>query len=101
MPDSTNAEIPRFAQSSLFQELVAHDDVYGLIIRRPGIIPVESKESFYIQAADIAAGIASHIYASEGLIGVVERFEYVTYNGVRLSRSDAEQEMKKLEVVET
>jgi hypothetical protein len=71
------------------------------MIRRPGIIPVESKESFYIQAADIAAGIASHIYASEGLIGVVERFEYVTYNGVRLSRSDAEQEVKKVEVVET
>jgi|GEM_PF-2879091 len=89
------------ARSSVFQELAAHDHVYGLMIGRPGIVPVESKESFYTQAADIAAGIASHIYASEGLIGVVERFEYVSYNGVRVSRSDAEQEMKKLDAIET
>jgi hypothetical protein len=37
----------------------------------------------------------------EGLIGVVERFEYVTYNGVRVSRSDAELEMRNRDVVET
>ncbi|MGA8313239.1 MAG: hypothetical protein WB755_24660 [Terriglobales bacterium] len=56
---------------------------------------LESKESYYLQAADFGAGIASDIYASHKLIGVVERFEYVTFNGVRVSRSDAEEEMKK------
>ena len=87
-------------RSQVFQELAAHDRVYGLLIRRPGIVPVESKESFYVQAADIAAGIASHIYAMDGLVGVADRFEYVTYNGVRVSRSDAEEEMRKLRTME-
>jgi hypothetical protein len=85
----------------VFRELAAHDHVYGLIGKRPGIVPVESRESLYVQAADIAAGIASHIYATHGLIGVLEKFEYVTYNGVRVSRSDAEEEMRRLEVTAT
>ncbi len=84
----------------LFEELAAHDTVYGLM-PTPAIVPVESSESFYVQAADIAAGIASDLYASEGLIGVVQRFEYVTYNGVRISCSDAEEEMRKLRIIET
>jgi hypothetical protein len=83
-------------RSEVLHELAAHDRVYGLITRRPGIVSVESKESFYVQAADIAAGIASHIYATDGLVGVVDRFEYVTYNGVRVSRSGAEEEMRRL-----
>jgi hypothetical protein len=84
----------------LFRELAAHDHVYGLVRKRPGIVPVESRESFYIQAADIAAGIASQIYGIHGLIGVLEKFEYVTYNGIRVSRSDAEEEMRKLAVID-
>jgi hypothetical protein len=48
-----------------------------------------------------ATGIASEIYASEGLIGVVKRFEYVTYNGVRVSCVDAEEEMRSVGVLET
>lgn len=47
-----------------------------------------------MQAADFAAGIASDIYATHRLIGVVERFEYVTFNGERVSRTDAEEEMR-------
>lgn len=86
-------------RSAVFQELAAHARVVGLIIKRPRIVPVESRESFYAQAADIAAGIASHIYATHGLIGVLEKFEYVTYNGIRVSRSDAEEEMRRLEVI--
>jgi hypothetical protein len=87
-------------RSEVFRELAAHDHVYGLMRKRPGIVPVESRESFYVQAADIAAGIASQIYAAHGLIGVVEKFEYTTYNGVRVSRSDAEEEMRKLSVID-
>jgi hypothetical protein len=87
-------------RSAVFRELAAHDHIYGLARNRPGMVPVESRESFYVQAADIAAGIASHIYATQGLIGVVEKFEYVTYNGVRVSRSDAEEEMRKLKVID-
>jgi hypothetical protein len=87
-------------RSEVLQELAAHDRVYGLLTKRPGIVPVESRESFYVQAADIAAGIASQIYGAEGLVGVVDRFEYVTYNGVRVSRSDAEEEMRRLGTIE-
>ena len=56
---------------------------------------LESKESYYVQAADFAAGISGDIYASHKLIGVVERFEFVSFNGVRVSRADAEHEMKE------
>jgi hypothetical protein len=84
-------------RSQVFRELAAHDHVYGLIVKRPSIVPVESRESFYVQAADIAVGIACQIYAREGLIGVLDRFEYVTYNGARVSRSDAEEEMRRLQ----
>jgi hypothetical protein len=87
-------------RNELFRELAAHDHVYGLVRKRPGIVPVESRESFYVQAADIAAGIASQIYGIHGLIGVLEKFEYVTYNGIRVSRSDAEEEMRKLAVID-
>lgn len=87
-------------RSEVLQELAAHDRVYGLLTKRPGIVAVESRESFYVQAADIAAGITSQIYAAEGLVGVVDRFEYVTYNGVRVSRSDAEEEMRRLGTIE-
>jgi hypothetical protein len=87
------------ARSEVFQELAAHDRVYGLIQNRRCIVPAESKESFYVQAADIAAGIASHIYGTKGLVGVIDHFEYVTYNGVRVSRADAEEEMRRLEVL--
>lgn len=55
----------------LFRELAEREHVYGLIRRRPGIVGVESKESFYVQAADVAAGFASEIYAVQGLIGVL------------------------------
>lgn len=42
----------------------------------------------------------SHIYARQGLIGVADRFEYVTYNGARVSRADAEEEMRRLEIID-
>jgi hypothetical protein len=88
------------ARSEVFQELAAHDRVYGLIQNRPCIVPAESKESFYVQAADIAAGIASHIYTTKGLVGVLDYFEYVTYNGVRVSRTDAEEETRRLQIID-
>lgn len=76
-------------------EFSANDFFYRMIARqKPGFIELESKESRYIQAADFAAGIASDIYASHKLTGVVERFEYVTFNGRRVSSVDAEEQVK-------
>jgi hypothetical protein len=82
------------SRQSMIEELAANERIYRLMGRRPGFVELESKESHYVQAADIAAGIASDIYASRKLVGVVERFEYVTFNGVRVSRADAEEYMK-------
>lgn len=82
-------------RSSMFDEFAANDWFYQTIGRRnPGFIELESKESHYIQAADFAAGIASDIYASRKVIGVVERFEYVTFNGQRVSLADAEEQVR-------
>jgi len=51
----------------------------------------ESHQSALVQAADFAAGIASYFYAEpKGLVEIVSRFEYVTFNGKRISMTDAE-----------
>ena len=62
---------------------------------RPGITKVTSENSYFIQAADFASGIASNIYTFYGLLGVVSKFEYVTYNGRRVSQADAEEERRR------
>lgn len=64
-------------------------------VGRPGFVEVESKSSYYIQAADFAAGIASDIYAKHKLVGVVKHFEHVTFNGIRVSLADAEEVIRK------
>jgi hypothetical protein len=81
-------------RDSVLEELTANDAFYR-VIRRPSFPELESKESYYIQAADFAAGIAADLFSKEKLIGVVNRFEYVTYNGERLSRADAEELMRR------
>jgi hypothetical protein len=54
----------------------------------------KSRESFFGQAADIAAGIATHVMEAQALVATVSQFEYVTYNGIRVSRKDAEEQMR-------
>jgi hypothetical protein len=79
----------------MIDEFAANDRFYAVIAGRPGFMEVESKESYYVQAADFAAGIASDVYATHRLIGIVGRFEYVSFNGIRVSRADAEEERRK------
>jgi len=57
---------------------------------------LESEKSFFVQAADIACGFASRLMEQSGLIAVVGSFEYVTYNGSRLSRTEAEEQERLL-----
>jgi len=79
----------------IIDELAANDRFFALLARQKrGFVELESRESYYVQAADFAAGISGDIYASHKLIGVVERFEYVSFNGMRVSRADAENEVK-------
>jgi hypothetical protein len=85
------------SRQSMIDDFTADDHFYAVIGRPSGFIEVESKESYYVQAADFAAGIASDVFATHKLIGVVGRFEYVSFNGIRVSRADAEEEMKGAE----
>jgi hypothetical protein len=85
------------SRQSMIDEFSANDRFYAVIGEPTGFVEVESKQSYYVQAADFAAGIASDIFATHKLIGVVGRFEYVSFNGIRVSRADAEEEMKDAE----
>jgi hypothetical protein len=62
---------------------------------QPGYAQFDSRESYFGQAADIAAGFARHLLEEEGLVGGVSRFEYVTYNGERMSLIDAEEQARR------
>ena len=60
----------------------------------PGVCPeplqeLASTESVPIQAADIAANIARELWRRNNLVHLVRHFEYVTYNGQRISEDKA------------
>ncbi len=59
-------------------------------------VELDSKVTLFGQAADIAAGVASAYFEREGIIGIVMRFERVTYNGKRAQQSDIDQIMHDL-----
>jgi hypothetical protein len=60
-----------------------------------GVRKLESEKSYFIQAADFASGIASNLYTFYGLLGVVSKFEYVTHNGRRVSKAEAEEDRRE------
>ena len=53
------------------------------------LVELESKNSPYVQGADIAAGIAKELWSRFSLVQVARHFHYVTYNSVRLTIADA------------
>lgn len=61
----------------------------------PGYPQFDSRECYFGQAADIAAGLARHAFETEGLVSLVSCFEYVTYNGERISLKDAEEQTRR------
>jgi hypothetical protein len=72
------------------------DDVLSRIDRhrvdlvQPAPLPeLDSRDSFLIQAADFAAGLAREIWSRNSLPHLVDTFDYVTYNGRRISESEA------------
>lgn len=56
---------------------------------------LDSKKSFYVQAADIAAGIAAHLYQAGHILEVARHFEYVMFNGRRTSFEGAYETMEE------
>jgi hypothetical protein len=55
------------------------------------LYPVSSRESDYVQAADIAAGFARDQYERFGIAAVADKFDYVTINGERITHDNAEE----------
>lgn len=56
---------------------------------------VKSKKSYFTQIGDIAAKFASTIYEHHGLIEVARKFEFVTFNGERISENVATEKVRK------
>jgi hypothetical protein len=56
---------------------------------------LDSRQSFYIQACDIAAGIARHLYENGSILAVALNFDYVMFNGKRISQSEAYETMEE------
>jgi hypothetical protein len=63
---------------------------YPAYLPKP-LIELVSTESVPIQAADVAASVARELWRRNDLPHLVKHFEYVTFNGERLSDGRAEQ----------
>jgi hypothetical protein len=70
---------------SLLLELDRRREFYPSYFIPEPLQELISTESVPIQAADIAASLAREIWKRSSLVQLVRRFEYVTYNGERLS----------------
>jgi hypothetical protein len=92
--DRQQIELLENARDSILQKLRGFDIPGGTAKREP-YLQSDSKDSYLVQAADIAAGIASKILETQSLVAVVSSFEYVTYNGRRMSVTDAEEEVRQ------
>jgi hypothetical protein len=65
-------------------------DRYEMVPYRPAeLSEVDSRGSFLGQAADFAVGIAREIWSRHSLPHLVDTYDYVTYNGRRISESEA------------
>lgn len=93
--DHKQVELLEGARDNILDNLTTSDFFLQIQARRKKpYLQLESAKSYLVQAADIAAGIASKILETENLVAVVSRFEYVTYNGRRVSIADAEEEVR-------
>ena len=91
--DQKHLELLESARENILKNL---SEPYEFQLEAKPYSQTDSKDSFLVQAADIAAGIASKILETLNLVAVVSSFEYVTYNGRRLSVSDAEEKLRLL-----
>lgn len=74
------------------EEVIRVADRYGRyswLTPRAPLETLESNKSILIQAADFAAGIARAMLERFGLVSLVKTFEFVIYNGNRISEDDA------------
>ena len=71
-------------------DVLGRIDHHRMFPVQPAPLPeVDSRNSFLVQAADFAAGIAREIWSRNSLPHLVDKFDYVTYNGRRIPESEA------------
>lgn len=75
-------------RTSVLAQTDRHGHFYPAFTPEP-LIEIDSVGSVPIQAADIAASIAKEIWYRDSLVHLVRHFEYVTYNGERVSEDRA------------
>jgi hypothetical protein len=80
-------------------EVMAFTNPYGLFPLVPAPLKeFDSKDAPLIRAADFAVAIAREIWSrNRSLVQVAASFEYVTYNGRRISENDAAMHQDRLE----
>lgn len=78
------AQRNHFARRSRFNRFGRRSTLYG---------NVDSKYSMRIQAADIAAGIAQRTYDEYELQVVLDKFDYVTFNGKKINEENIKQHL--------
>jgi hypothetical protein len=75
-------------RSNVLAQADKRGEFYPAFMPEP-LVEVNSAESVPIQAADIAGGIARELWYRNNLVHLITHFEYVTYNGQRLSEDKA------------
>jgi hypothetical protein len=75
-------------REAVLSEIDRHKQFYPAYMPQP-LLELVSVESVPIQAADIAASIARELWHRHSLPDLVRRFEYVAFNGERLSENRA------------
>lgn len=72
------------------RDVLRRIDRHGIFPVQPAPLPeLDSRRSFLVQAADFAAGIAREMWSRNSLPHLVDTFDYVTYNGRRVSEGEA------------
>lgn len=87
--DAGHSNVVRWIEQRRDETLAQVGDDCGSCVAYP-LQELISSESVPIQAADIAASLARELWHRNSLTHLVRRFEYVTYNGERLSEARAE-----------
>jgi hypothetical protein len=92
--DHRQLELLEDARTNILDSLRSNATYLMALRQRKPYQEADSRNSYLVQAADIAAGIASKVLETQNLVAVVSSFEYVTYNGRRMSIAEAEEELR-------
>lgn len=93
--DDGNELAFRHIQQRREELITLSDDLGSVGIGAVGpLVTFGSQDSLHGQAADVAARFAASLYEHRGLIAVVKRFEYVTFNGGRATERNAHEHLR-------